>query len=186
MFYRTSISRIRNNFNLSALFPNLLVGPLFLLIFFLPIFCPLQATKPDSVTVRILQIIAHPALDKTQKGIIDGLKKTYPNLKITVKIAQGNILNATMIAQKFVSEQVDVIAVLGTSAAQVAAKAAYATKTPVVFASITDPLDAKLVKDLMQPGGHVTGVSNYTAQKPQLLYFKELLPKLEVIGIIMK
>ncbi len=74
--------------------------------------------------------------------------------------------------------------VLGTAAAQAAAKAANVNKTPVVFGSITDPLEAKLVKDLKKPGGFITGVSNYTEQRPQLLYFKELVPTLKSLGLI--
>jgi len=143
-----------------------------------------QAAPEKNITVGILQIVAHPALDKSQQGIIDGHKKKYPKINITVKIAQGNILNATMISQKFVSDGVDVIAVLGTTAAQVAAKNAQSTHTPIVFASITDPLGAKLVKSLDKPGGLVTGVSNYTEQRPQLAYFKEILPNIKTLGFI--
>jgi len=188
MFYKTSKRLIKRNPNIKITSSKSLVRLLSFLIFCSPVFASLKAIDSPTFTIGLLQIVAHPALDKTQKGIVDGLQETYPTARIIVKTAQGNILNATMIAQKFVGEKVDVIAVLGTSAAQAAAKAAakaaHATKTPVVFASITNPLGAKLVQSLDQPDGHVTGVSNYTAQTPQLLYFKELIPNLEKIGFI--
>lgn len=184
MFYKLSKSPIKLNLNTKKIPSKLLTGLILFFTFCSPTFSSPKAVDSSPYTVGLLQIVAHPALDKTQKGIIDGLRKAHPNVRIIVKIAQSNILNATMIAQKFVGEKVDAIAVLGTSAAQVAAKAAYATKTPVIFASITDPLGANLVKSLDQPGGHITGVSNDTAQSPQLLYFKELIPNLETIGFI--
>lgn len=184
MFYRASKYLIKRNLNITTPSFKCLAGFLSFLAFSSPILTSPKAMDPPAFTVGLLQIVAHPALDKTQKGIIDGLKETYPTARIVIKTAQGNILNATMIAQKFVGEKVDIIAVLGTSAAQAAAKAAYATKTPVVFGSITDPLGAKLVQSLEQPGGHVTGVSNYTGHRPQLLYFKELVPNLRTVGFI--
>ena len=184
MFYKTSKRLIKRNFTFKIPSSKVLMGILSFLVLYLPVFSSPKAIDPPTFTIGLLQIVAHPALDKTQKGIVDGLQETYPTARIIIKTAQGNILNATMIAQKFVGEEVDVIAVLGTSAAQAAAKAALSTKTPVVFGSITDPLGAKLVQSLDQPGGHVTGVSNYTAQTPQLLYFKELIPNLEKIGFI--
>ncbi|NCP61691.1 MAG: ABC transporter substrate-binding protein [Alphaproteobacteria bacterium] len=184
MFYKFSKRLINRNLDIKLVTSKLSVALSLLWSLCSPIFASPKEIEAPPFTVGLLQIVAHPALDKTQKGIIDGLQKAHSNVRIIVKIAQGNILNATMISQKFIGENVDAIAVLGTSGAQAAAKAAYATKTPVVFASITDPLGAKLVQSLDQPGGHVTGVSNYTAQTPQLLYFKELIPNLETIGFI--
>lgn len=184
MFYKISTCLIKRNPDFKITPRQLLMGLFSFLAFYSPLFASPKSIDAPPFTIGLLQIVAHPALDKTQKGIIEGLRKTYPTARIIVKIAQGNILNATMIAQKFVGEKVDAIAVLGTSAAQSAAKAAYATKTPVVFASVTDPLGSKLVQSLDQPGGHVTGVSNYTAQRPQLLYFQELIPSLKKIGFI--
>ena len=184
MFYKFSKRSIKRNANTTIIPYKLLLGFIFLLALASPALTTPKEMESTPFPIGLLQIVAHPALDKTQQGIIDGLKESYPNARVVVKIAQSNILNATMIAQKFVGEKVDAIAVLGTSAAQVAAKAANPTKTPVIFASITDPLEAKLVQSLEKPGGHVTGVSNYTAQTPQLLYFKELIPSLESIGFI--
>lgn len=134
--------------------------------------------------IGIVQIVAHPALDKTQKGVVEGIQAVHPDAQIVIRNAQGNIVNATMIAQKFVSDGMDVVVAIGTAAAQVSAKSAQASQTPVVFLSITDPLGAKLVKDLNKPGGSVTGVSNYTEQAPQLAYFKELIPALKRLGVI--
>src|SRR5690606_10555446 len=58
----------------------------------------------------------------------------------------------TKISQKLIGEDDDAIAVLGTSSAEAAAKAADSTKATGDFASITDPLVAKLVQSLDQPG----------------------------------
>ena len=58
--------------------------------------------------VYINQIIQHPALDITVKGIIDGLEqngyKKGKNLEVRVESAQGNPALAAQIATKFVNQ----------------------------------------------------------------------------------
>jgi len=138
--------------------------------------------------IAILQIIEHPALNATRQGIYDELKsKGYvegKNLTWSYRCAQGKPLLASQIAQKFVSQQVDVIIALGTSAAQAAKQATRGTGILVVFSSITDPLGARLVTDLKHPDEHVTGVSNFIDVQPQLALFQQLLPHLTKLGFI--
>src|SRR5262249_59812207 len=65
----------------------------------------------------------------------------------------------------------DVIAVGGTPAALAAQKASITT--PVVFATVADPLSVKLISSLGHPGGNITGITTINS---------ELTPKrLEVI-----
>ena len=46
---------------------------------------------------------------------------------------------------------------------------ASATKDkPIVMGAITDPVGAKLVKDLKKPGGNITGVSDQDVYKRQV------------------
>lgn len=135
--------------------------------------------------ISILQTIDHPALNATREGFIKELKELeYNELLVEYQSAQGNTTLAAQIAQKFTSENPDLILAIGTTAAQAAMTATKGTDIPVVFSSVTDPLAAKLVTDLKKPKGHVTGVSNFVAVEPQFSLFKKLRPELKNLGIV--
>ncbi len=138
--------------------------------------------------IYILQIVEHPALNATRDGFIDELARLGysrgETLVLDVQSAQGNTSLAAQIAQKFVSNNPDIIMALGTTAAQTAMTAVKGTDIKVVFSSVTDPLSAKLVEDLKAPSGQVTGVSNFIPVKPQFELFKKLVPKLKTIGVV--
>ncbi|MFN7710370.1 MAG: ABC transporter substrate-binding protein [Holosporales bacterium] len=136
----------------------------------------------NSPTVGVLQIIEHPALNQTRDGLLARLKENATTVE--VQNAQGNPALAAQIAQKFVASGVKVIVALGTTAAQAAVSAAKARGVPVVFSSVTDPLGAKLVKDLKQPGLPVTGASNYIPSLELLTFVKSEQPQLKRLGVI--
>ena len=128
-------------------------------------------TNP-SLSVGVIQIIEHPALDKTRQGLKDKLGEKS-NLKFYWDTAQGKFDLARQIAQKYIAKNVDIIVAVGT----VAAQAAMSIKSdiPIVFSSITDPVKARLVKSLAKPGGRATGVSNYIPVKKQLAFIRQVL-----------
>lgn len=138
--------------------------------------------------IYISQLVQHPALDATTRGIIDGLQdRGYvngENLELQTAYAQGNVSLATQIAQTFVSSEPDVVVGVATIAAQSLYKYAKEGKTKLVFASVTDPIAAKLVKSLQNPEGNTSGVSNYVDLEPQLAMFKKLKPNLKKLGFI--
>jgi putative ABC transport system substrate-binding protein len=158
---------------------------IFLFSFFIS-FSPTSAEPP--VKISILQIVEHPALNATRDGLLDELKKLGyedgKNLILDYQSAQGNAGLAAQIAQKFTSNQADIIVAIGTKAAQVTMAATRTNKIPVVFSSVTDPVGAKLVKNLKAPNGHVTGVSNLIPVEPQFKLFKRVLPTLKTLGIV--
>ena len=128
-------------------------------------------SKP-SLSVGVIQIIEHPALNQTRKGLKDKLE-AKTNLKFYWDTAQGKFDLARQIAQKYVAKQVNVIVAIGTLAAQ----AALSTKSdiPIVFSSVTDPVKARLVKSLERPGGRATGVSNFVAVERQLDFIRKVM-----------
>jgi len=132
--------------------------------------------------ITILQIVEHPALDITRQGIIDILK----NKKIEIEFhsAQGNTALAAQIAQKFVGTSPNVMVGIGTTATQALMSANQHSHIPIVFSSVTDPKEAKLVYHFKNPEGNVTGVSNYIDPAIQFDFFKKILPNLSKIGVI--
>lgn len=145
-------------------------------------------TDVKTISIGIVQFIEHPALDQTRQGILDFLKEKGYNdangTHIDFESAQGNSALSTQIIQKFVGQKVDLIIALGTTTAQAAKQATLENKIPVVFASVTDPLSAKLVDSMDVPGKNITGVSNYISIAKQFAFFKRILPHLKDIGVV--
>lgn len=139
-----------------------------------------------TVKVAVSQIVEHPALDATRQGLIDGLKsKGYEqgkNLDFDYKTAQGNPAIAVQIARQFVGEQPDVLVGIATPTAQALVSA---TRTiPVVFTAVTDPVGAKLVSSMEQPGKNVTGLSDLSPVAQHVELIKEILPNAKSIGVV--
>ncbi|MBD2481968.1 ABC transporter substrate-binding protein [Planktothrix sp. FACHB-1365] len=136
--------------------------------------------------VAVTQIVEHPSLDATRKGIQDELAaaglKAGETLKWEWESAQGNPSTATQIANKFVGENPDVIVAIATPSAQ--ASVAVARNIPVIFAAVTDPLGAKLVNNLEKPGGLVTGVTDLSPINKQLDLIQEITPTVKRLGVI--
>jgi len=148
----------------------------------------LSSAQSLPTKISILQTVEHPALNATRQGFLDELHKLgYEEGKTLIleyQSAQGNTALAAQIAQKFTSEDPDLIVAIGTMAAQAAMTATKEAHIPVVFSSVTDPVAAKLVTNLKAPEGHITGVSNFVAVEPQFKLFKKLLPQLKTLGIV--
>lgn len=157
------------------------------LFFFILSHNSLKAEGPKLV-VGINQIVEHPALDRTRQGILDELESRPPKRgslsPILVESAQGQLVIASQIAQKFKGQQADVIVAIGTTAAQATQKVIRGSQTRMVFASVTDPLEAGLLKNLESPEGRLTGVSNFVPLESQLDFMKEVLPDLKKLGVL--
>ncbi|MDN2664954.1 ABC transporter substrate-binding protein [Psychromonas sp. 14N.309.X.WAT.B.A12] len=141
----------------------------------------LQA-KP--VYVATTAIVEHPALDAVRDGIksvLDESKYKGDELKFTYESAQGQPAIAAQIARKLVGEQPDVIVAIATPSAQAAVSVS--RDIPVVFSAVTDPIGAKLVPTLEQPGGNVTGLSDMVNVKQHIELIKEFIPNLKTLGV---
>lgn len=149
-----------------------------------------SSSKQELPIVGVIQVIEHPALDQTRKGIFDELEaqgfKDEKRIAWRYESAQGNPALATQIAQKFIGQKATVIVAIPTTVSQAALQAINqsGSNTPLVFASVTNPIAAKLVESDKKPEKRVTGVSNYVAVQKQFDYFKKLLPNMTRLGVV--
>lgn len=104
------------------------------------------------------------------------------NLTIFFENAYGNPSIATQIAQKFAGLPLDVVVPLSTSSAQTVVQ--HIKTMPIVFAGVSDPLEAKLVPSLTHPGGHITGVADVPPLEDQVDFIQQQLPHLATLGMI--
>ena len=136
--------------------------------------------------IGITQIVSHPALDATAQGFIDALAEAGyvegENVTYDEQNAQGEMANATTIAQKFVGDQVDLILSIATPTSQAAVQAT--TDIPIVFAAVTDPVAAGLVANETAPEANVTGVSDMLPVQPHLDLIMQLVPDAKTIGLL--
>lgn len=140
----------------------------------------------DTLKVGIIQLMEHPSLDTIRQSIIAGLEEEGfvdgENLVIDYQNGQNDMSTMKNIAQKFVGDEVDVIVAIATPAAQAALSET--TDIPIVFAAITDPVDAELVDTLETPGGNVTGTSDEVSAEQIMSLAKEITPGFKTIGAL--
>lgn len=137
------------------------------------------------VKVGILQFVTHDALDQIEKGIEDGLKEAGykgDKVKITLLNAEGDQSKIQTMSKQLVNDKNDVVIGIATPAAQ--GLAAATKNIPVIMGAISDPVGAKLVKDLKHPEGNVTGTSNQVPIKQTVELVKSLTPNAKTIGIL--
>lgn len=140
----------------------------------------------DTLKIGIIQLMEHPSLDTIRESIVEGLESEGfvdgENITIDYQNGQNDMSTMKNIAQKFVGDEVDVIVAIATPAAQAALSET--TDIPIVFAAITDPVDAELVDTLETPGGNVTGTSDEVSAQQIMDLAKEITPGFKTIGAL--
>ncbi|RME37680.1 MAG: ABC transporter permease, partial [Deltaproteobacteria bacterium] len=116
---------------------RVMVGLLMLLV--LP-----ALSQAREYVVSFNQIVEHPALDALRQGVKDELKAQGLAVTFHDHIAQGNIATANLIARQILGEKPDVVVPIATPTAQACAQAI--RDIPIVFAAVSDPVGAGLVK----------------------------------------
>ncbi len=162
---------------------NLFLKKLFLGIILTSSLCVYAS---DVKHIAITAIVEHPSLDQIRDGVKDELSaqgyQLGKDLIVQYQSAQGSSANAAQIAKQFVASKPDVIVAIATPSAQAVAAS---TKTiPLVFAGITDPIAAKLIKNWQPTGSNITGVSDYQAVEPQIAFMKKIVPNLKSVGYV--
>lgn len=140
----------------------------------------LMACQPSTdFTVGVIQLAPHDALDKANSAFCEELESLLEAEGKTITFLKSNAngddsLN-TSIVNSFIGKNVDLIYSIATASSQTAALKAKDYDIPVVFNAVTDPVDAKLVNSLENPGVNVTGVSDINPMAEQVQLMKELM-----------
>jgi putative tryptophan/tyrosine transport system substrate-binding protein len=107
------------------------------------------------------------------------------NLAIASRYASGHFETLPQFARELIASGPDVI-LASTTPAALAAKTATST-TPIVFASVADPLGVGLVTNLARPTGNITGITNLVAELTgkRLELLKQLVPQASKVALIL-
>ena len=142
----------------------------------------------EAIRISVSQFVEHPALDAVLKGFQDDLKDNRTQAQYQIHNAQANMATAQQIGSQIMGEKPDLILTIATPTSQAVAqalkKAPHMQQTPMLFTAVTDPLAAGLVKDLNQPGGNITGVSDLLPVGEHMANVKRILPQLQKLGVL--
>lgn len=143
------------------------------------------SASKDAKKIGILQYVEHESLTAARKGFEKGLAaegyKDGKDITIAYENAQGDQANLQSISEKLVSDN-DLVLGIATPAAQ--SLVTTTSDTPILFTAVTDPVSAKLVKSMKNPGGLATGTSDMSPIDEQVKLVQEVLPDAETVGIM--
>lgn len=148
--------------------------------------CSSAAQEDDQISIGIVQIVEHPALDAAREGFLEVLADNGyvvdKNLIVDYQNAQGDQSTLQTISNKFASANHDMILAIATPSAQAVAGAIQ--DVPILITAVTDPVTAKLVNSLEKPGTNVTGTTDMNPIDKQFDLLKQLVPNAKTVGII--
>jgi len=140
--------------------------------------------------IGVIQFSSSQASGKDQKGFEKALAEAGFKEKVHViydrQNAQGDLTKAQIIARKFLAEKFDLIHTIGSPNSRTIAE--LIDDLPVVFSSITHPVEAGLVPKKSLPGTKtrtkVTGVTHRWPVSVQFEMYTQFLPKAKKWGTI--
>jgi len=145
-------------------------------------------TGPSSKRLRVVAIVTlqtHPILDAVQNGIIGELKRqNYQDgrtIRLVVRNANGDMQRVASIAAEISALNPDVTVAISTPIAQAVVKA---SKGPVVFGALTDPVGAGVVASLDKPTSLVTGTTDALPYEEQLRLIRKIRPTSNRLGLL--
>lgn len=135
-----------------------------------------------SYKVGIIKYMDQISLDEAKEGFIEEMEKNGIEVEYVDKNLNGDMSLVTVVPEKMLSDEVDLIYTVSTIATQGAKNTT--EDIPIVFSAVTDPVAAELVDSIEKPGGNVTGVSDYIDPSAQIDEFLKLYPNVKTFGVI--
>jgi putative tryptophan/tyrosine transport system substrate-binding protein len=141
-----------------------------------PVIGFLSSASPETYSVFLAAL---------RQGLSDAGFVEPRNCRLELRWAFDQFDRLPALAAELVGQKPAVIVTAGGLQPALAAKAATAS-IPIVFASVSDPVEIGLVASLNRPGGNVTGVDallkEVNAKRLELL--RAVVPQAEVIGVL--
>ena len=123
-----------------------------------------EESSGASYTIGICNYVDDASLNQIVDNINARLAEIESEQGITINVkydncnADANVMN--QIIANFAADNVDLMVGVATPVAMAMQSATEDSKTPVVFAAVSDPVGAGLVASLEEPGSNVTGSSD--------------------------
>ncbi|MDR1449537.1 MAG: ABC transporter substrate-binding protein [Propionibacteriaceae bacterium] len=147
---------------------------------------PAEPTASGAVSpvIGVAVLVSHPSLQLIEDGFKDVLDEQGVKAVFIEENAQADISTAATIASSFhENKDIDLFLAITTPIAQ--ALSQVEKDRPILYAGVTDPVDAGLVPVIDGPSGsNITGTSDLNPNAKPVELIKEILPAATKIGVL--
>jgi putative ABC transport system substrate-binding protein len=149
---------------------------------------PISARAQQPAKLPRIGFLSTEAADSLSDAFKEGLRELRyvegQTIAIDWRFSGDRVERLPELAAGLVRLGVDLIVVTTTAPAN-AARAASST-IPIVFVSVSDPVEFGFIKSLAQPGGNMTGLANTNVElsAKRLEILRELLPRVTRIAVL--
>ncbi|OGD16756.1 MAG: hypothetical protein A2Y69_02440 [Candidatus Aminicenantes bacterium RBG_13_59_9] len=137
-------------------------------------------------TIGLFQINEALTLQEVRRGFLQALEdhelRDGVNIRVKIRNAAGDVVQAHRIAREFVREGVDLIVALSTPCLQAALMTN--TRTPILFSSVANPYLLGAGRSAEEHLEHVTGVVSTAPIREMLSLIREILPRARRLGTL--
>ncbi len=137
-------------------------------------------------SVFVLGTERSPAAEAMREGLRDALKSVGfiegRNLKMIVETVVDDEQKLSQQALNLVLARPDVLVALSAPAAQALMR--HTKQMPIVFAGVTDPVQAELVPSWSASGSNVTGVSDLLMMARRAQLVRQFVPQARRVGVV--
>lgn len=143
----------------------------------------LTSTFAAPFKVAIANLGPHQSLLDIVSGIESKAKDLGLDVTFDIQHVNFDMTQIPKMLTAFKAKKPDMIVAITTSVAQHAKTIFRGTNTPIVFAAITDPVEAKLISKPDQAEGTITGVSDKQDAATIISFIKHTATTIKRIGI---
>lgn len=139
----------------------------------------------NKLKIALVQLSQNPSFTDMQEGFIAGMQELgYDSDKVEYLQydAGGSISTLHHILNSLESQKVDLLVPLVTSVTQAAVSKEL--DIPIIFISVTDPLEAGIMASLQSPDKNATGTCNVVPMEELFILAKTLTPHIRSVGIL--
>ncbi len=141
----------------------------------------LEEEPQKVVHIGVSKIIAHPALDAIEKGLVEVITDSGIEVEFDFQNANGDNTAANSIAQLFRDQKVDIAVSIATPTTQTLVQ--QLTGIPIFYSGITDPEGAGILSKI-NDGMQIAGYSDLSPVSDHITLIKRIQPEVKVIGQI--
>ncbi|MBR2801919.1 MAG: ABC transporter substrate-binding protein [Erysipelotrichaceae bacterium] len=150
----------------------------------------MSPAEDDKVTIGVLQLLTHDALDSSYEGFKELLAEKGltegEDLELIFQNPEGDQSNLATMADALVAKDPDLIFVIATSPAQAVLQSLESAgkSIPVIGTAITSFTEVGLADSDEVPGKGISGVSDNCSMQLQLQLAQQVVPELKTLGIL--
>ncbi|MEA2108977.1 MAG: ABC transporter substrate-binding protein [Pseudomonadota bacterium] len=163
---------------------------LLMVVVLLPAVSGMAESVPRSSPMRKVGIIVYGApFLKSADGFRDGLTAAGYRKGVDVQYSVHNVNknreSIPVLVRELIQHHYDLILAVTTPVVQEVKKATEGKEIPVLFTTVSDPLDSKIVASLKEPGGNISGISHlsFSLLSKRLVLFKETFPSIRKVAV---